>query len=43
MYRRRIGPRRVWYANDALITEWEVARCLADRQMRLNDKSSLMA
>ena len=39
MYRRRIGPRRMWYTNDALITAWEVARCRAERRARLEGRA----
>lgn len=34
MYRRRIGPRSVWYTNDALLTAWEIARCKVELQAR---------
>jgi len=34
MYRRRVGPRWVWYTNDSLLTSWELARCKLDYQRR---------
>ena len=40
MYRRRVGPRTIWYTNDALITTWEIARCRAERQVRLEGRQS---
>jgi hypothetical protein len=38
MYRRRVGPRWVWYTNDALITTWEVAKCRAERRSRVETR-----
>jgi hypothetical protein len=31
MYRRRSGPRWIWYTNAALIFAWEMARGRAER------------
>lgn len=33
MYHRQRGPRLVWYTNDALILQWEIARSVFDTRM----------
>ncbi len=35
MYRRRIGPRWVWYSSEPLILVSEIARARAEREARL--------
>ena len=32
MFRRRVGPRWVWFTNDALLTLWTLGRIKLDRQ-----------
>jgi hypothetical protein len=34
MYRRRRGPRLVWYTNDDLIRQWELKKCMKDYKPR---------
>jgi hypothetical protein len=34
MYKRHRHFKTKWYTNDSLILQWEVARCLSDRNFR---------